>query len=156
MTRLDSGEEVQAFRDVLGASGLHEALRYLNGRTPYRFTGVYRYDGDTLRNVALFDRWDPEARRGSDAPINETFCAIVRDEGAWLEVEDGPLDERFPWMQDNAVVCYSGALIRGHDGEPFGSLCHFDVNRVQQTSSDVALLQQAGRMIYDSVDLARY
>jgi hypothetical protein len=147
---------MDALRKVLDASGLHAALRYLNGRTPYRFTGVYRYEGETLRNVALFDRWTPESLKGSDAPMNETFCAIVRGEGAWLEVGHGPDDERFPWMHANAVVCYSGALIRDASGEPYGTLCHFDVNRVQQTTSDVALLQQAGRLIFDNVDLARY
>jgi hypothetical protein len=156
MTGLDLEEEMDTLRKVLDASGLHEALRYLNGRTPYRFTGVYRYEGKTLRNVALFDRWAPQERKGGDAPVNETFCAIVREEGDWLEVEHGPDDQRFPWMQENAVVCYSGALIRDADGRPYGSLCHFDVNRVQQTTSDVALLRQAGRLIFDRVDLTRY
>ena len=39
------------FRIAL-SDGVHAALRYLNSRTPHRFTGVYRYDGDVLRNMA--------------------------------------------------------------------------------------------------------
>jgi hypothetical protein len=138
MTGQVSGDELDKLRKVLGESGLHDALRYLNGRTPYRFTGVYRYDGDTLRNVALFDRWAPEQRQGVDAPMRETFCAIVREEGDWLEVDHGAEDQRFPWMHQNAVACYSGALIRDAEGAPYGTLCHFDVNRVQQTNGDLA------------------
>jgi hypothetical protein len=156
MTSTNPDEGLESLRRVLDEAGLHEALRYLNGRTPYRFTGVYRYDGDTLRNVALFDRWLPESRKGDDAPMGQTFCAIMREEGDSLEVDHAAGDERFPWMQQNAVVCYSGAVIRDTEGRPFGTLCHFDVNRVQQTTRDVALLRHAGRVIFDSVDLARY
>jgi hypothetical protein len=100
-----------------------------------------------LRNVALFDRWSPELDQGDDAPMGETFCAIVRDAGEWLEVAEGSTDARFPWMHENGVVCYSGALIRDSAGKPFGTVCHFDVQRCQPSKSEVSLLRAAGPLL---------
>lgn len=154
MTEVNFGEELATVRRLLDTGGLDAVLRYLNGRTPYRFTGLYRYDGDLLRNIALFDSWHREVRRGDDTPLRETFCAIVRETGDWLDVRHGPDEPRFPWMHDNAVVCYSGALIRDDAGEPFGTLCHFDVQRCESSSSDVELLRAAGRLIHAHLRVA--
>ena len=123
------------------------ALQYLNGRTPFRFTGIYRFDGDTLRNVALFDRWSPESRQGADAPMSETFCAIVKQQGDAVQVSDGRTDPRYPWMAGNAVTCYCGALIRDATGDPVGTLCHFDLLPVEQPSSELALLRAAAPLV---------
>ena len=40
--------DVRAFTASLAEGGLREALRYLNRRTPHRYTGVYRFDGDMI------------------------------------------------------------------------------------------------------------
>ena len=140
--------DLDRFQDALARDGLHGALQYLNGRTPYRYTGVYQFDGDTLRNVMLFDRWDPELKSGADAPMRETFCAIVLQQGDGLEVSDGGTDDRFPWMSGNAVVCYCGALIRDDQGQAFGTLCHFDLQRCDPPQSELALLRAAAPHVY--------
>jgi hypothetical protein len=75
----NDARELAAFRVAL-RDGLHTALRYLNSRTPHRFTGVYRYDGEVLRNMALFDRSAPETQRGIDIPMADAYCANV---GRW-------------------------------------------------------------------------
>lgn len=138
--------------DALRTDGLRAALRVLNSRTPHRFTGIYHYDQEVLRNVALFDRWDPLVQRGADAPMMETFCAIVPSQGIGLEVRDGPNDDRFPWMQSNPVVCYCGALIRDDSGAPWGTLCHFDVRRCDVASSYLEDLIEAGPYLYGAAD----
>ncbi len=139
------------FEQTLRSRGLHAALAVLNQRTVYRFTGVYRFDGEWLRNVALFDRWNPEQAKGEDAPMHETFCAIVPSEGSLLEVTDGAVDQRFPWMNENAVVSYCGTLIRGELGDPFGTICHFDVNRCQSASSEFPFMAAAAPLIYQAI-----
>lgn len=126
---------------------MFRALQYLNGRTPFRFTGVYRFDGDTLCNVALVDRWSPESKEGADASMSETFCAIVKQQGDAVQVVDARTDPRFPWMADNAVTCYCGALIRDVGGNPVGTLCHFDLQPVEQPSSELALLRAAAPLV---------
>jgi len=143
--------DLSNFQTALDKAGLFEALKYLNERTPFRFTGVYRFDGDMLRNVALFDRWSPEARRGADAPMVETFCAIVKQTGNAVQVSNGRTDPRFPWMADNPVMCYCGALVRDIDGNPLGTLCHFDMQPVEPPSSELSLLQSAAPMVLSYV-----
>ena len=41
--------EIEAFTACL-QQGPHQGLEYLNSRTPHRYTGVFRFDGDMLRN----------------------------------------------------------------------------------------------------------
>lgn len=142
MSEQSWSKEVEEVQRLLDARGLHAALRYLNERTPYRFTGLYRFEGDTLRSVALFDRWSPETLTGADAPTGQTFCAIVRDAGDSLAVMDGRVDVRFPWMTANPVACYCGVLLRDKQGAPAGTLCHFDLQRCEPPTSEFDLLRQ--------------
>lgn len=135
------------FNELLRTRGAHAALGFLNARTTHRFTGIYRFDGEWLRNLALFDRWNLQVTRGEDAPMRQTFCALVSGQGTSLEVLDGSVDPRFPWMNDNAVVSYCGALI-AIDGVPAGTLCHFDVKRCESASSELPLLAAAGPALY--------
>jgi hypothetical protein len=142
-------DELETFQRAMYERGLHPALSYLNGRTPFRFTGVYRFNGTLLCNIFLFDRWDPQALQGDDAPMAETFCALVRQAGDVLQVEDGRSDPRFPHMASNPVISYCGALIRDGNGEPFGTLCHFDLRRCEPSHGELSLLQAAAPLVYD-------
>jgi hypothetical protein len=141
-------DDLLAFRDRLQREGLTGALAFLNARTPHRFTGVFRFDGDTLRNVALVDKWDAVEQLG-DAPISATFCGCARSDGVGLEVLDGRHDPRFPHMADNAVVSYCGAVIKSPDGEPFGTICHYDLQPCQTRTSDMPLLVAAAALLYE-------
>ena len=151
MIEIEPADELSTLQRALDENGLHAALAYLNSRTPYRFTGVYRFEGETLRNVCLFDRWSPETSAGSDAPMAETFCAIVRQQPEGIQVDDGRTDERFPWMANNAVVCYCGTMLRDAAGKAYGTLCHFDVQRCQPSHQELALLQAAAPLVYRHV-----
>lgn len=137
--------------EALRTGGLRTALALLNARTVHRFTGVYRYDGDTLRNVALFDRFQPDVEQGGDAPMVATYCAIIPTVGDSLEVTDGRSDARFPWMQDNAVVYYCGVQIRDDAGEPIGTLCHYDLQRCETRSSELQLMGVAAPLLYEAI-----
>jgi hypothetical protein len=112
---------------AIARADLHGVLARLNARVPFRFTGVYRFDGAVLRNVALFDRVNPALPRGCDAPLGETYCAITGRMNDALLVSDGRRDPRYAWMRANAVISYCGVPIRSEAGEPVGTLCHFDL-----------------------------
>ncbi len=144
-------DQLAQVAEALRTSGLHAALALLNARTVHRFTGVYRYDGDTLRNVALFDRFAPDVERGVDAPMIATYCAIVPSVGASLEVADGRSDSRFPWMQDNSVVYYCGVQICDDAGAPVGTLCHFDLQRCETPSSELPLMGVVAPLLYQAM-----
>ena len=128
------------FARLMNDEGLWEALRFLNLRAPYRFTGVYRYDGTMLRNVALFDQNDPNVKQGDDFPMIDAPCARVADHGGKLVVVDFVTDSRF--LRSFApIVSYCGALIRKQDGSGFGTICHFDLKPCQASHAHVALLE---------------
>ena len=126
--------------DILERDGLHAAMKQLNARTAFRFTGVYRFDGPVLRNVGLYDRWTPEQPRGADSPIGQTYCAITGRLNDVLLVSDGPRDRRYPWMHGNSVVSYCGVPIRSEFGHALGTLCHFDMQPCDASAAEATYL----------------
>ncbi|MFD2513189.1 hypothetical protein ACFSRY_04880 [Pontibacter locisalis] len=140
-------KELQEFKDALKASGIHGALHYLNTRTPHRYTGIYKFDGENLRNLALYDRFDSTLTKGEDAPMSATYCSLVQKQQA-LEITDATEDSRVKGKIITPVVSYCGVLLRDADGKPFGTLCHFDMQRCQERISDFPLLKAAAGILY--------
>lgn len=140
--------DLQGFATALERAGLRGALLLLNTRTAHRYTGVFRFDGDMLRNVALVDKWDAVVQQGDDVPLAAAYCAHLHDTGEPLEVEDVATDPRVPWMSDSPIVSYCGAVILDLHGQHWGALCHFDVARCDSKNSDKPLLVAAARLIY--------
>jgi len=46
------------FSGLVKAEGLLGAMRWLNERVPYRFTAIFAFQADVLRNVCLVDKED--------------------------------------------------------------------------------------------------
>jgi hypothetical protein len=146
--------DLAAFVEALGSGGLSGALAFLNARTPHRFSGVFRFDGDMLRSVALFDKWDPEVQAGEDLPVADAYCAHLRGTGENIEVSDGRRDARVSWMSASPVVSYCGALIQDANHAPWGALCHFDTAPCQAKSSDMPLLTAAAALLHGAASAA--
>jgi GAF domain-containing protein len=145
--------ELDTFSTLLHQQGVPAALAYLNGRTPHRYTGLFRFDGDVLRNEALFDRSRPGVQSGDDAPMAQTFCALVGREEQPVEILDASMDPRARDV-DTTVLSYCGVLIRDDEGQPFGTLCHYDTQRGQQRTSDQPLLEAAAAHLYQYLHTA--
>ncbi len=130
----------------LDSAGVHDGLVFLNKRTSHRFTSIYRYDGEILRNVVFVDKLAPKSLKDGDAAIGDTYCALVRDAGLGDELlfDDVSLEARFPPIAGSPVVSYCGVLLRDEIGRPFGTLCHYDFRRCQAPSHDIELLRAAG------------
>lgn len=141
--------DLEAFSECLDQQRLRAALVFLNQRTPHRYTGVFRFDGDMLRNVALVDKWDADVAEGEDVPLAAAYCAHLHQTGEPLQVADGATDPRVPWMQDSPVVSYCGAVITDAAGAPWGALCHFDTARCDAKNSDLPLIVAAARILYE-------
>ncbi|GAA4028133.1 hypothetical protein GCM10022409_10220 [Hymenobacter glaciei] len=140
-------KEIAEFAALLQQQGVHEALGYLNQRTPHRYTGIYRFDGDMLRSEVLFDRNMPAVRQGADAPMAATYCSLVGRHEAPVEILDAALDPQALGI-DTPVISYCGVLIRDGEGRAFGTLCHYDVQRCQERTSDQPLLAAAAQLLY--------
>lgn len=141
--------EIGEFSTVLHQQGAHAALKYLNGRTPHRYTGVFRFDGSHLRNEVLYDRFEPNLQQGEDAPMEATYCSLVGRQQAPLEINDAATDLRVKGIVDTPVVSYCGVLIRDAQGTAFGSLCHYDMQRCQERTTDLPLLEAAAGLLYN-------
>lgn len=144
-------EALELFRQSLQQGGLEAALKYLNSRTPHRFTGIYRYDGEMLRNERLYDRADPEQFQGDDVSMQDAYCALVGQQGESLTFIDVNQDGRITVKSGSPVIAYCGVLIRDAAGQPFGSLCHFDIQPCQARLSDVPLLEAAAPLVYQAL-----
>ncbi|NVO33471.1 hypothetical protein [Hymenobacter lapidiphilus] len=139
--------EITDFAALLQQQGVHAALAYLNYRTPHRYTGVWRFDGDMLRSEALFDRKMAEVRQGADAPMAATYCSLVGRTEAPVQILDATIDPQALGI-DTPVISYCGALMRDEQGRPFGTLCHYDLQRCQERTSDQPLLMAAAQLLY--------
>jgi hypothetical protein len=147
--------EIGEFTDMLERHGVHGALKYLNGRTPHRYTGVFRFDGDKLRNEALYDRYEPNLEQGEDAPMEATYCSLVGKQQAPLEINDATTDARVKGLIDTPVISYCGVLIRDAEGKAFGTLCHYDMQRCQERTTDLPLLEEAAGLLYKQLHSGR-
>ena len=139
--------ETAEFATVLQQQGVHAALGYLNHRTPHRYTGVFRFDGDMLRSEVLFDRKLDDVRQGTDAPLAETYCSLVGRSEAPVQILDAAVDALARGIE-TPVISYCGALIRDGQGKAFGTLCHYDLQRCQERTTDQPLLSAAAQLLY--------
>jgi len=110
---------------------MHGALAFLNSTTPYRLTGVYRFDGDLVRSVVLFDRKNPDLTLGGDVPWNDSYCRLTAENGDRCEIIDAPHDARLTeHAAREAVQAYVAVLLKTPEGASWGTLCHYDLQPV--------------------------
>ncbi len=69
---------VEKFKKDLEAGGLWAAMRWLNDRVPYRFTAIFAFEGDSLRNIILVEKEDPSITNCADQPIMDSYCIYIR------------------------------------------------------------------------------
>ena len=137
---------------ILISQNLREALRFLNSRTPHRFTAMYRFEPPTLKNLMLFDSYAPDVTKGDDAPMVETYCAIVGQTARSFTTEDARRDDRVrSHPARNTVISYCGVLLRDAEGKPFGTLCHFDLVPSDVPVHEMPLMEAAAPLLMKAV-----
>jgi hypothetical protein len=120
------------FERVLEEKGLHGALGLLNATTPYRLTGVYRFQDGLVRSVVLFDRKNPELVVGVDVPWKDSYCRLVAENGRRCEITDSLSDVRLgSHAAREAVQAYVAVLLKTPEGAALGTLCHYDLQPVE-------------------------
>ena len=121
-------EEIAVLRDTLVSDDLFAALRVLNDTTDYRFTGIYLFDGRWVKSVLLFDREYPNVQIGHDVLWDDSYCRMTATEAGVCEITDSLTDARLvAHAAREAVRCYCAVLLCSPDGQPLGTLCHYDV-----------------------------
>ena len=122
-----NASQIAAFKVALESGGLPAGLGYLNSLTPHRFTGLFLSDGEMLRNVALYDRSDPNAAPWDAFPMLHSYCSIILATGESFSTSSAMEDPR---LLDHAaresVRSYCGVPLLDAEGHVIGTLCHFD------------------------------
>lgn len=118
---------LQQCEEAFHADGLFGVLRALNATTAYRFTGIYRFEGEWVRSVWLYDRTRPDVRFGSDVRWDASYCRITATDGGTCEIENSLADTRLRDHTAREVVqSYLAIVLRMPDFTAFGTLCHYD------------------------------
>ena len=140
-------ELTQELEGILDGRGLHAALRFLNARTRFRFTGLYRFEPPALRNLCLFDRENPDIVLAGAVPLRETYCSIVGDGAAAFSTGDAGADARLTTHPArDAVIAYCGTPVLVGD-RAVGSLCHFDARPRLVPVAELPLMARAAELL---------
>jgi GAF domain-containing protein len=131
------------FQDALRADGLWSAMRWLNAKTPYRYSAIFAFEGETLRNICLVDKEDENVTGCADQPITDSYCIYVHRSGETFGVEEAAIDPRVEGHpKRRAYQCYYGVPLYGSDGKMLGTVCHFDAEPQQITADVVTELDE--------------
>ena len=153
-TAVIDGTPLQKIARVLDEQGVLAVLRILNGRAPHRFTGIYRYESEVLRNGYLVDAFDPALERGDDVASDDAYCFLLgetRPSLAFGDRADAPCRPKLA----SPVISYCGVLLVMADGTPYGSLCHFDLLRCERPASEMPLLASVAPLIMAAIEARR-
>jgi GAF domain-containing protein len=139
------------FKMTLEADGLSAAMRWLNDRVPYRFTAIFAFDRDMLRNICLVDKENQSISKCSDQPIMESYCLYVRRSGERFSVEEASLDGRVAGHpKRQSVQCYFGIPLFNSKGKMLGTVCHFDSMPVRVTEEVATALDDLAPLIAEA------
>lgn len=146
---MESVRDIATFTRLLSEEGgLSAALAYLNQGVAHRYTAIYRFEGELLRNVALYDKLDlvrPDFLLV--VPFRHSFCQFVLRDQAF-RTEDSRLDKRLdghPYQ--GVVISYHSVPLTNEEGALWGTMSHFDMVGHRLPDEEFELLQQAARAL---------
>ena len=138
-----------AFEQRLQKDGVVGALAFLNDRTRFRFTGLYRVVPPALHNVSLFDRENPTLNvSGAVCALEDTYCSIVCASGDPFAIADSRDDSRVAHHPSrDAIQSYAGVPVRQPGGRVLGTLCHFDGRPRLLPAGELAVLTSVAPLL---------
>ena len=133
--------EIAAFKAKLEAGGVEAAIEFLNSRTPFRYSAIFRLEGDQIRNLYLYDRKHQTMSQPHPMPLRESFCQIVVDEGTFTTVHSA-VDARVDGHAKQGVLnAYFGLPLVDTPGSIFGTFCHFDPEPKSLDTPEIPFLE---------------
>ena len=141
--RSDAEEAVERASSLLGSSDIEGALRYLIGRTRFRFTGIFQVEPPVLRNVRLIDRENPTLNiSGAVSTLDIGYCGVACATNTPFVISDAREDHRLAsHPARESMISYAGVPIRMSSGVTWGTLCHFDVRPRLLSPSEIPILE---------------
>ena len=143
----------QEFRDAIRTEDLHAAMRLLNRQVPYRFSAVFRFEKDILRNICLIDKYDRDVTRCEDQPICDSYCIYIHRSGERFTVEESTTDSRVDGHPKcRSYQSYYGVPLFSAAGHLWGTACHFDTLPVRVTDEIVSMLDDVAPLIASAAE----
>jgi len=132
--------EIDSFKEVLLVGGLEASLDFLNTRTDYRFTFIYKSEPPHARRVMVHDRELLYIPSRDLVPIAQTFFEFMLTEPVFATA-DGVADERsclHPARTHFRGFC--GIQLLYADGRHFGWLAHASPGPVLVPAGEIDFL----------------
>ena len=145
-------QQLAQFRLAFDSGGLYGALRYLNARTTFRYTAIYRLDGQMMRNIFLYDRQGENPTSLSEVPLGDSFCQFVMRDNGFNTANSGNDARLLGHPYQGVVNSYFGLPLSRKAGTIYGTLCHFDVEPMMIPDSEIPLLEAVSPVLMDQLD----
>lgn len=140
--------EIQWFVRVCESEGLAGGLRELNARVPHRYTGVYRFEGELMRNLELVDKsGEVRPEHLAVVPFRDSFCQYVLRDGEFRTCDSGRDRRLDGHVYQGVLLSYHGVPVLDDKGELYGSLCHFDSEDKELNDTEFAMMQRVARVL---------
>jgi hypothetical protein len=153
MGRISNEQAVTQLKTILRNDGVRPALIFLNHLTEHRFSALYQFKDDQLRNLYFYDRECPEVESTDEIPVTASYCVFLRETGALFHT-------RTPCVtagaQPSEARTSAGVLRRSGarcEGKLFGSICHFDLQPRVISDHDVDLMEAVALLLRDERSL---
>jgi len=145
-------DSLRELKTVLSEQGIRAALIFLNGLTEHRFTALYRFDRETLKNLYFVDRDNPAQESVPDIPVMASYCVFVRNSRSRFSTPDSLQDDRVgDHPKRREVQSYCGVPLRDTNGEMFGTICHFDFRPIPISDANVELMEAVAPLLKPSM-----
>lgn len=138
------------FERTLASQGLRAALATLIEHTPFRYVGIWRFEGDESAAAAHVDREHPDELRAGPVPSTATYCSNVRAAREPFVLADSADDARVAaHPAREAVRAYVGVPLVTPEGEILGTLCCYDAVPRATAQIDLALMAEvSSHLVY--------
>jgi len=145
-------QQLAQFRLAFESGGLYGALRYLNARTAFRYTAIYRLDGQMMRNIHVYDRLGESPSSLSEVPLGDSFCQFVMRDNGFSTVNSANDARLLGHPYQGVLNSYFGLPLSRKAGTIFGTFCHFDVEPMVIPDSEIPLLEAVSPVLMDQLD----
>ncbi len=137
-------------RRAIAWDGVPSALRQLNAFSNHRFTGLFLFDGDLLKNIFIHDRQDAAANLFPVKPADYSYCLTVKTSGQPFHVVDALRDQRVAGHPSrHQVQSYYGVPLRDQQGDIFGTVCSFSLEPCEAGDQEVLLLDGFAQILLE-------
>jgi len=145
-------QQLAQFHLAFESGGLRGALHYLNARTTFRYTAIYRLEGQMMRNIFLYDRQGENPTSLSEVPLGDSFCQFVLRDNGFNTVNSADDARLLGHPYQGVINSYFGLPLSRKAGTIYGTFCHFDVQPMLISDSEIALLEAVSPVLMDQLD----